>query len=861
MPPCSCKAKGLDISELYSEGYNQSDIPQWGDIGRNSTTRRHRKRPTFATRTYCPNPNLKQQSGTHSYIPPDSTPTDNANRPQSRAPPPQPHSQRPTSRQAAQAWSNYKERCHAMCNLPQQADPGTRYLTFSSIPWPVFGAVNIISDLHAEAIKEFLCPPNCDRREQRARVKSALLVFHPDKSAARWISFLRHDDIPTVHSALNIRPFGLMKFDCIGAYSLGPVTSGPHQWLCLKRVRSGARGLSCRMTTMIVLKTAFLVAAASSGITFVEAANGVALDSAPPSQLISPLIESKLTSTAGSLSSNNPTTYPQWTYLSGNGTWQYFRAATWTSGFFPASLYLMNTRKSVLCTNDSETGSTDWLAAAQSWMQGLDPVANSNAGLFDGVRHDVGFLSFGWLEALTLNSNDDKAKAAINSYATYLASRFNPNVGCTMSWDPPSSDPTQFLVIIDNMMNLELLIVASKLTGNSTLYNMATSHANKTMVNHLRPDASTYHVVNYNQTTGAVIWQRTAQGYADNRSALDKQMLGHSYAPQIGHGVKLGESTALQPCTITQATQIIGSHLGDWQNTTYLACPNPEYLLVPGRPSDTSSATIAASGMLMLSRFEQSVSNTTGASYWANAAVRLLSSTTNLAWREESNWQSLLSNGTVNNPANPPNNNTGIIYGDYYYIKAGNELLNQGLMNCSNGQAATPALTSPNTPQTTQQTNGGVPLISAFWTLIGLCSLLNFLIAPSHPTLLSPTDPSALLSSRHPFLTKPPTLTHKSSPLMTSITRPRLSSIMQSNGISHSAYQIVGGPRTTRRPTIGAPEVVLAQQPAASLKRRSHIRRTSRSGNSPTFLEGHELEPLDTPSPRPPAGADKNSRY
>ncbi|QRW19179.1 hypothetical protein RhiXN_00585 [Rhizoctonia solani] len=204
MPPCSCKAKGLDISELYSEGYNQSDIPQWGDIGRNSTTRRHRKRPTFATRTYCPNPNLKQQSGTHSYIPPDSTPTDNANRPQSRAPPPQPHSQRPTSRQAAQAWSNYKERCHAMCNLPQQADPGTRYLTFSSIPWPVFGAVNIISDLHAEAIKEFLCPPNCDRREQRARVKSALLVFHPDKSAARWISFLRHDDIPTVHSALNI---------------------------------------------------------------------------------------------------------------------------------------------------------------------------------------------------------------------------------------------------------------------------------------------------------------------------------------------------------------------------------------------------------------------------------------------------------------------------------------------------------------------------------------------------------------------------------------------------------------------------------------------------------------------------------
>ena len=32
---------------------------------------------------------------------------------------------------------------------------------------------------------------------------------------------------------------------------------------------------------------------------------------------------------------------------------------------------------------------------------------------------------------------------------------------------------------------------------------------------------------------------------------------------------------------------------------------------------------IAASGMLMLSRFERRVSNTTGANYWANAAVRV----------------------------------------------------------------------------------------------------------------------------------------------------------------------------------------------------------------------------------------------
>jgi hypothetical protein len=131
----------------------------------------------------------------------------------------------------------------------------------------------------------------------------------------------------------------------------------------------------------------------------VQANNGVTLQNPPPQQLTSSLVASKLGNTASKLA--NPPTYPQWTYLAGNGSWQYFRAATWTSGFFPASLYLMNTRKSVLCNNDNSTGQTDWLAAAESWMEGLDPVANPNAGLF-GVRHDVGFLSFGWFEALML---------------------------------------------------------------------------------------------------------------------------------------------------------------------------------------------------------------------------------------------------------------------------------------------------------------------------------------------------------------------------------------------------------------------------------------------------------------------------
>jgi hypothetical protein len=45
-------------------------------------------------------------------------------------------------------------------------------------------------------------------------------------------------------------------------------------------------------------------------------------------------------------------------------------------------------------------------------------------------------------------------------------------------------------VIIDNMMNLEVLFVAEALTGNRTYRDIAISHADKTMQNHVRADGA-----------------------------------------------------------------------------------------------------------------------------------------------------------------------------------------------------------------------------------------------------------------------------------------------------------------------------------------------------------------------------------
>jgi len=66
-----------------------------------------------------------------------------------------------------------------------------------------------------------------------------------------------------------------------------------------------------------------------------------------------------------------------------------------------------------------------------------------------------------------------------------------------------------------------------------------------------------------------------------------------------------------------------------------------------------------------------------------NNALTILSTTTKLAWKPH--WESLLSNGTANKPAN--SSSTGIVYGDYYFVKAGNELISMNLVPCSSNAA------------------------------------------------------------------------------------------------------------------------------------------------------------------------------
>ncbi|KAJ7349077.1 glycoside hydrolase family 88 protein [Mycena albidolilacea] len=377
-----------------------------------------------------------------------------------------------------------------------------------------------------------------------------------------------------------------------------------------------------------------------------------------PAQLFSSLIPQKVLATAKALP--GPIQYPQYTDTSA-GAWQYFVPDTWTSGFFPTTLYALNTRKT-LCGATPANGlnAANWLTLGRAASNGLIPLETHN-----GQGHDVGFLSFPFVEELAINPTNQTALTAVKQFAADLAARYNPTVGCTRSWD--TADPTDFTVIIDNMMNLEILWVVYGLTGNTTLRDIALAHADTTMKNHIRTDGSTWHVVEYNSTTGTVIKKRTSQGFSDSSTWSRGQAWGiYGYANMY--------KRSKDPKYLATAQKLATYFLNNLPSDGIVPWDFNAPLVPAPRPADSSAATIAANGLLLLGTLD-----TANTSKWNNAALNLLNKITALAWRPS--WQSLLSNGTVNKPAN--NFLTGIVYGDYYYIKAGNDLISMGLAKCA----------------------------------------------------------------------------------------------------------------------------------------------------------------------------------
>ncbi len=255
-------------------------------------------------------------------------------------------------------------------------------------------------------------------------------------------------------------------------------------------------------------------------------------------------------------------------------------SADWTSGFFPGVLWYLYENSS----------SNEVLSYAKEYTSRLEKEQ------FTTDNHDIGFIlncSYGNGYRLTNDSN--YLKVLING-AESLATRFNPNVGLIRSWDF-HKDLWQYPVIIDNMMNLELLLLATKESGDNKFKEIAISHAQKTLENHYRKDCSCYHVVSYDTITGLPEIKQTFQGYSDESSWSRGQSWG-LYGFILMYR-DTGDSVFLQ-----QAKKIV-SYLISHPNMPDDYIPYWDYddKDIPNVPRDASAAAVMASALIELSGY------------------------------------------------------------------------------------------------------------------------------------------------------------------------------------------------------------------------------------------------------------------
>jgi len=314
----------------------------------------------------------------------------------------------------------------------------------------------------------------------------------------------------------------------------------------------------------------------------------------------------------------------------------------WTSGFFPGYLWLLA----------EASGQDKWQAAAKAYTANIEPE-KTNA-----TTHDMGFkvyCSFGTGYRLT---QDAAYRAVLLEAARTLCTRFNPTVGALRSWDH-HRETWAFPVIIDNMLNLELLFAATRLSGDSSFYKIAVSHANTTLRNHFRPDYSTYHVVDYDTVTGRVVKKTTHQGYA-NESAWAR---GQGWAL---YGYTMCYRETKNPAYLAQA-EMVAQYILHHPNLPQDLIPYWDFNApnIPNEPRDASAAAIIASGLYELSTF----SATNGVLYRSKADKMTSNLARSYTAKPGGSRGFLLLHSTGAKPTNSEVD-VPLSYADYYFLEA-----------------------------------------------------------------------------------------------------------------------------------------------------------------------------------------------
>lgn len=325
-------------------------------------------------------------------------------------------------------------------------------------------------------------------------------------------------------------------------------------------------------------------------------------------------------------------------------TWHCRKAVKeeWCSGFWPGILWY-----------DYEfTGDEKIKEEAEKFTASLKFLSETPA-----YDHDLGFLVFcSYGNGYRLTHNPEY-KQVILAVADTLATLYRPRVGTILSWPRNVGMFGGHNTIMDNMINLEMLMWASKNGGSPALADIAISHADKTMKYQFREDYTSYHVAVYDTLTGEFIKGVTHQGYADN------SMWARGQAWAIyGFTMMYRETKDQRYLDFVQKVADVYLQRLPEDYIPYWDFDAPG---IPDVPKDASAAAVVASALLDLSTFVPA----NKCLEYKNAAVKMLESLSSDKYQSREGKPSFLLHSTGHWPAGSEID-ASIIYADYYYIEA-----------------------------------------------------------------------------------------------------------------------------------------------------------------------------------------------
>jgi rhamnogalacturonyl hydrolase YesR len=312
----------------------------------------------------------------------------------------------------------------------------------------------------------------------------------------------------------------------------------------------------------------------------------------------------------------------------------------WTSGFYAGNLWQI-----FEITKDEK-----YKELAKDWTAFIEKEK------YNDRTHDMGFKVFCSFGQGLKHHNNQKYKDIIVKSSETLISRYNDTVGSIRSWDF-NKKRWDFPVIIDNMMNLEMLFEATKISKDSSFHNIAVKHANTTLKNHFREDNSCFHVVDYNPENAAIRMKVTHQGFNDS-SAWSR---GQGWAI---YGFTMAYRYTKDKRYLDQAEKTANFYLNH-KNLPEDGIPYWDFndTAIPNAPKDVSAATVVSSGMVELYGYTKNEK-------YLNYSKKVVNTLKSKEYILKSNITApfILNHSTGNWPKNDEMDEP-IVYGDYYFLE------------------------------------------------------------------------------------------------------------------------------------------------------------------------------------------------